>query len=435
MKLYNKIFGNKGKLSQQDIEKYISGNANYKEQHDIEAKSLQNKLFADAIDGYTKNNEFDISKFKNRTSKKIFKNNNVNYLVAIAAMFTLVTILFFIPFNKKNDKLAEIPTVNSSVKEEVLKQKLVKTKTFENNDETITAVKELPEDENIEKYDKLINKEIIVKEKGKELIADNSKLQMNKKTEREPTNTLKPKNIEILVQDEIEEEESSTEIKQNDNNIQENLATISKAKKVDKYSGAMLAGIPNAEEVNQKKKTFEDNFPVIFLADNTIKVANYSGKREYKNEVELELEDARSTGTRYANNKVAEAEMQTKNEYRFEGEYYYNDFLEKALFRFKNKKYVEAIRIFDVILKQYNNDINAIFYKALSFYKLKKYKNAIKYFDIVLNDNINVFDQEAEWNKALCLLKINRSEGEILLKKIVDNAGLYSQKAIILLAE
>ena len=119
----------------------------------------------------------------------------------------------------------------------------------------------------------------------------------------------------------------------------------------------------------------------------------------------------------------------------FEEEYYYNDFLDKGLFKFKKEKYSEAIVIFDEILKQYPNDINALFYNGLSFYKLKKYNKAIKYFNLVINDKINIFDQEAEWNKALCLLETNKAEGKKLLQKIADDAGFYSQKAMNLLGE
>jgi len=433
MKLYNKIFGNKANLTEQDIEKYLSGNADAKEQHNIEAKALQNQLFADAIDGYAKNKGFDINKFKNRTSKRIFKNNSVNYLVAIAAMFALVTILFFIPFNNKNNELAEIPTTNLPVKEKIVNEETVKIKLIEHNDEKL---QEQSEEKEIEKPKKSVIKQIIVVEKTEDLIANNSRPQKNKKTAQKPIIISKVENVDI------QEQKINTggvavavETEQN-NNIEQAYSTpISKAKKADKYSGSVIVNAENTDKINQKEKTFENNFPILYLADNSLKVANYSGKREPKDE--LELEDARSMGTsaRFANKKVAEAEMQTNSVYMFEEEYFYNDFLDKALFKFKKEKYSEAIRIFDVIIKQYPDDINAIFYNGLSFYKLKKYNKAINYFDLVINDNINIFDQEAEWSKALCLLETNRSEGEKLLQKIVDEAGFYSQKAMILLNE
>ena len=443
MKLYNKIFGNKGNLTEQDIEKYLSGNANAKEQHSIEAKSLQNQLFADAIDGYAKNKNFDISKLKNRTSKKLFKNNGVNYLIAIAAMFAFVTILFFIPLDNKNDELAEIPTTKSPVKGEIAKEETIETKKIEINDEIIeskdeiiTTLQEQSEKKEAEKLDKSGGEQIIVTGENKDLIADNSRTKRKKKSAEKPVVSSKTAQPEIgeLVVGEAEEVDKDESISQGYS------ASKSKVANNDYFDSVVSAGIEEetiSNEIKAEKttKTFIDNFPTMYLADNSIKVANYSGTRLVKDEVKLD--DARSLGTsaKYANKKVAEAEKQADSEFMFEEEYFYNDFLDKGLFKFKKEKYAEAIRVFDVILKQYPDDINAKFYKALSFYKLEKYRKAIKYFDFVINDKINIFDQEAEWSKALCLLETNRSEGKKLLQKIVDDAGFYSQKAMILLGE
>jgi len=415
MKLYNKIFGNKGDLTDQDIEKYLSGKANAKEQHNIEAKALQNQLFADALDGYAKNKDFNINKLKNRTSKKLFKNNSTNYLVAIAAMFALVTILFFIPFENKTNELAKIPATKLPAKENIIKEETIKK-----SEKVTTTLQKSEEKEPV----KPVKERIITKEKNKDLIAANTTSNNQEKIAKKAKLASKVEQPKIL-ENNIEIDESKS---------------LEPAYSAPITSGEVMAEIseepvPIATKSKRAEKVFEDNFPIIYLADNTLKAANYNGKRLPKNEVILE--DARSIGTsaRYANETVAEAEMQVNNEYLFEEKYYYNDFLDKGLFKYKNEKYSEAIIIFDEILKQYPNDINALFYNGLSFYKLKKYDKAIKYFDLVINDKINIFDQEAEWNKALCLLETNKAEGEKLLQKIADDEGFYSQKAMNLLNE
>lgn len=109
----------------------------------------------------------------------------------------------------------------------------------------------------------------------------------------------------------------------------------------------------------------------------------------------------------------------------------YFAYLEKAMFKYKKKKYSEAIAMYNTILKQYKGDLNAKFYKAMALYQLKKYEKAIVLYNQVIEDNINVFSQEAEYYKALSLLHTNKAEGEKLLQKIADNALFYSQKALI----
>ena len=113
----------------------------------------------------------------------------------------------------------------------------------------------------------------------------------------------------------------------------------------------------------------------------------------------------------------------------------YFSYLEKALNKYHKKEFSVSISMFNEILIQYPNDLNALFYKGMAFYKLKKYNKAIKNLDKVVINDINVFHQEAEYYKALSLLHTNKAEGLELLNKIADEALFYSQKAIIELSK
>jgi len=113
----------------------------------------------------------------------------------------------------------------------------------------------------------------------------------------------------------------------------------------------------------------------------------------------------------------------------------YFAYLEKALYKYKKKKYSEAIAMYNTILSQYKNDLNAKFYKAMALYQLGKYEKAILLYNQVIENPVNIFNQEAEYYKALSLLHTNKAEGKNLLQKIADDALFYSQKALIKLSE
>jgi len=113
----------------------------------------------------------------------------------------------------------------------------------------------------------------------------------------------------------------------------------------------------------------------------------------------------------------------------------YFAYLEKALYKYKKAKYSEAIAMYNTILSQYKDDLNAKFYKAMALYQLGKYEKAILLYNQVIDDPVNVFDQEAEYYKALSLLHTNKAEGKKLLQRIANDALFYSQKALIKLSE
>ncbi len=113
----------------------------------------------------------------------------------------------------------------------------------------------------------------------------------------------------------------------------------------------------------------------------------------------------------------------------------YFAYLEKALYKYKKTKYSEAIAMYNTILSQYKEDLNAKFYKAMALYQLGKYEKAILLYNQVIENSINVFDQEAEYYKALSLLHTNKTEAISLLQKIADDALFYAQKALIKLSE
>lgn len=72
----------------------------------------------------------------------------------------------------------------------------------------------------------------------------------------------------------------------------------------------------------------------------------------------------------------------------------------------------------------------AQFYKGLSNQNLQNYSDAIKEYQKVIDHANNMYIEEAEWYKALCYIKLNRSkEATRELIAVIDRKGHYEREA------
>lgn len=111
-------------------------------------------------------------------------------------------------------------------------------------------------------------------------------------------------------------------------------------------------------------------------------------------------------------------------------EYTYVAFLEDALEKIQNKNYYNAIDDFDIILDQYPNDLNAVFYKAICFYELNNNDKSMKLFDFALNNKINTFHEDAKWYSSMILKEEKQyAASEKVLEEIVLENGYYGVQA------
>ena len=107
-----------------------------------------------------------------------------------------------------------------------------------------------------------------------------------------------------------------------------------------------------------------------------------------------------------------------------------DQFLREGLIAFRDARYGKCISKMDVLLKNNPNDINALFYSAVSYVKLEMYSKAIPLLDKIISDPNNVFDEEAEWYKALALEGNGDTiSANALFKQISDKGGFYSKQA------
>ncbi|MDD3686612.1 MAG: tetratricopeptide repeat protein [Bacteroidales bacterium] len=108
----------------------------------------------------------------------------------------------------------------------------------------------------------------------------------------------------------------------------------------------------------------------------------------------------------------------------------YTAFLEQALSKTKAGNYFGAIDDFNIILEQFPNDQNALFYKAFCMYELNDNDIALKEFDKVLNGRINTFHEESMWYKGLIYKEEKQyAAAEKVLEEIVNDNGYYGVQA------
>ena len=108
----------------------------------------------------------------------------------------------------------------------------------------------------------------------------------------------------------------------------------------------------------------------------------------------------------------------------------YLEFLKDAQLKYKKNQYKTSLKDYHRILKQYPQDVNALFYGGLCYYNLNKPNRAVQYFDNVINNSVNTFQQEGEFYKALSLLALNKfGQGNGLLQQIIEKGGYYTEQA------
>jgi hypothetical protein len=111
----------------------------------------------------------------------------------------------------------------------------------------------------------------------------------------------------------------------------------------------------------------------------------------------------------------------------------YFEYLGKSMERFAAGDYKKALSTYLIILEQYPEDLNALFYGGLCYYNLQKYDKALQFFDAILTQPLNAFKEEAAWYKAKTLIKLeHRGEAIKVLEDIIAGGGFYAKDAIAL---
>ncbi len=108
----------------------------------------------------------------------------------------------------------------------------------------------------------------------------------------------------------------------------------------------------------------------------------------------------------------------------------YVDFLEQALEKYDAGDYQNALYDFRIILSQYPDDLNAIFYAGMCHYHEGNFNTSIRVMERVVGHDINTFDQDARWHMAMAYKEQAYMDTCLaLLTKIAENDAYYGTRA------
>ena len=108
----------------------------------------------------------------------------------------------------------------------------------------------------------------------------------------------------------------------------------------------------------------------------------------------------------------------------------YLTFIDQSITAFDRGSYRLSEEKFSVILGQYPDDVNALFYGGLSSYQLGNYDQAIVWFKCILQQSISTFHEEAEYYLAMSYkASKDYKSANNLFRSIQAKGGFYSTKA------
>lgn len=95
----------------------------------------------------------------------------------------------------------------------------------------------------------------------------------------------------------------------------------------------------------------------------------------------------------------------------------------KGMQLYDEKNYAETIRVLEAV-----EGTDAAFYTAQSYFGLSKYEEASEGFSQLAGQE-GKYQQVAQWYKALCEFKLNKSNGLELMKNIAKSKSTYADEA------
>lgn len=177
------------------------------------------------------------------------------------------------------------------------------------------------------------------------------------------------------------------------------------------------------EEKVNTDKVAKSNVKFIYLHD--LKVIDYSGLYTSGIKKTTQFVQSGTPANLIDKNSKNELEPEIKITY-----VPYEKYLEETLLSFTKNDFKTALKNFRIIHQHYPEDLNAYFYGGLCYFNIGMYDKAISYFDKCIFHSFSTFEEEANWYKALSLIKNKKKEQAIkILQEIVNQNGFYAQKA------
>ncbi len=430
--LYNKIFSEEGSLTKDELLAYLRDELSESERNRIEMVLESSALDREALEGLENVPEswstLEQLSMPEKLSAQSTASTTVWWAIGIAATLITVAFVWFFPVGTQTQLTAE-NTLQSKKQiektEEIVKESSTEnTEKIENTElddaqpteaETVPTVKEKtekPEDEQNENQEAIYSTDLAQNTTAKETAA----------TQDQP---------QVLA----EETAISTP--------QETVSTTpSPVENVGTTSSTIAENQPTEEKEETAEKILpeidEDLTAYVNIASAHYKIVNYETVERLNNdnqelsEVEQRKkmldELARSTPPRYGNQDEVKPEDYINSPYTISLNY---DFaLESAIEAFHQRNYTLAEQRFNLILNQFPQDQNALFYSALVSKFLFKMDIAEIRLRAVIEQEPPVFRPEAQWELAQLLTEQYRLvEAKEWLTTIINQKGFYAKRA------
>lgn len=435
--LYNKIFSEEGSLSKDELLAYLRDELSESERNRIEVVLESSALDREALEGLENSPEswaaLEQLSMPEKLTTSSASSTTVWWAMGIAATLITVAFVWFLPVGTEPDLTAENNTLQQK-KEATAAEKVLEESSAKNTEKI----------ENTER-DKPLSKETETVPTVTEEIEEPQPTQ-------EPTAKATNAPIELAQNststtiEEVENEPVLTDETAISSSQESVITTTSPAENAAISSTSIVEKNSAEEEITEEAKPEidEDLTAYVNIASAHYKIVNYATVERLDSEKEtlsntekrqkMLDELSKSTPPRYGNQDEVKPEDYINSPYTISLNY---DFaLESALEAFHKQNYSLAEQRFSLILNQFPQDQNALFYSALVSKFLFKMDLAEIRLRAVIEQEPAVFRPEAQWEIAQLLTAQDRlQEAKDWLTIIVEQRGFYAERAQELLSK
>ena len=96
---------------------------------------------------------------------------------------------------------------------------------------------------------------------------------------------------------------------------------------------------------------------------------------------------------------------------------------------FANEQFTEAHLAFELILSDYPDDVNALFYEGMCRFRNGRYGEAVPQFRAALRHPVDLFREESRFYLAKSMVLSGDDEGLAMLREIAASQAYYASQA------
>lgn len=376
---YKNIFTKSSCLTHNEMKEYLSGNLSEKGKHKVEFHIIDCEMCNDELEGFSflqDNNKLHsiISSLNNSVDQKTKnehlsiapKKNNFRRIFAIAASIALLITVGWVIKNTGFSSSNDLAEVAKTAKETKINRE--EEIVTHNTDKDKKTAEDTDSGTIIDISENTKNDEVSKTEEEK---SELNNLTANTETDSDINEN---EDVEIIVGVSSEED------------VDEVIAEIK-----PEITGETKIELADAEKENDNSKSRSSDIENPVLSD-------FNTRGEVKNSKKSEIN--------------------------------ISSLKESGILAFKVKSYKEASEDFEKYLINNRKDYEIIYKSGVAYYHQKKYSVALKRFNKVINGDFNKYFEDAEWYKALTLIKLNKKEEALkLLKQIAYGHSDYKKQA------